>query len=200
MGVVAVVSTEYDEGAIKARLDDMSSVQRVLFACACAERLFPLYELFVSKTGQGDADQLRRALDMAWSVQGSVPPGGDLDRLRASVEELVPHDDEAGWFAWSPFAQNAAASVAYALRAWLSSDSQNGVWAARQLYEAADYLLQLSDAADGYVDEGAAVLLAVQAISSALVSAGTAGVVDLKSAATSDGKSFRNLAEETESS
>jgi hypothetical protein len=83
---------------------------------------------------------------------------------------LVPHDDDDSWSELSPLAQNAAAAVTYALRAWLSADAQDGVWAARQVYELADFIAQVDSPALEYVraDTNSAVVLLVGGIASAL--------------------------------
>jgi uncharacterized protein YjaG (DUF416 family) len=196
MGVVAVTSPAYDEATIKARLDALPQDQRVLFACACAERLLPLYAWFASKTGQGDPDGLREALDIAWGVRPGLAPGNEVDSRRGSIEGLVPDDNDADWSVWSPLAQNAAAAVAYSLRTWLSGDSQNGAWAARQLYEAADYLLQLGKRGHAYVEEGEPVSLALRAIADTLIDVAKADVDGLRAAAVADGEALLRLGEE----
>ncbi len=56
---------------------------------------------------------------------------------------MVPVD-EGEWILETGYGQNAAAAVAYAVRTWLTEDPQEGVWAARQVYEAADYGAQRS--------------------------------------------------------
>ncbi len=198
MGVVAVVSTDYDEGSMKAALELLPVERQVLFACACAERLLPLYGFFSDATGLGDPPVLRQALDRAWAVTASTA-SDEVDRERQAVEGLVPHDDDDDWSVWSPFAQNAAAAVAYALRTLLSGDSQNAVWAARQLYEAADYLVQVETPGPDYADGGKAVTVAVAGIAAALSAAGVSAAADLRAAAVVDGSVLRRLAEQTES-
>jgi hypothetical protein len=97
---------------------------------------------------------------------------------------------------WSPLAQNAAAAVAYALRTWSSGESQNGAWAARQLYEAADYLLQLGKPGNDYVEGGEPVSLALRAIGDALTDVEASGADELRAAALSDGQELLRVAEE----
>lgn len=43
------------------------------------------------------------------------------------------------------YAQNAAAALAYAIRTWLSDDAHEAAWAARQVYEAAEYSFSQPD-------------------------------------------------------
>lgn len=190
------MSAVYDEAAMKARLDTLRRDQQVLFACACAERLFPLYGWFASKTGQGDEAGLREALDLAWGVQPTLEAGEEVDIRRQAVEELVPHDDDADWSVWSPLAQNAAAAVAYALRTWMSGDAQNSMWAARQLYEAADYLLQLGEPGDSYLEGGEPVSFVVRAIDGALAGVEASGADELRGGAVADGEALLHVAED----
>lgn len=198
MGVVAVVAGGgYDEVAIKAGLDALEPSERVLFASACAERLFGLYRLFAERTGQGAEAELRDALDLAWNVLSADVPRSDVEGRQAGAEALVPHDDDADWSAWSPFAQNAAASVAYALRAWLSGDSQDAVWAARQVYEAADYLVQLDNPGVTYSENGELVEVVVSWIAAALSDCESAGVEVLRAAAAADGQTLVDAAKAT---
>ena len=51
---------------------------------------------------------------------------------------MVPDEDDEGWTAARAYAGNAAAAAAYAVRTWLTNDSQEAAWAARQLLDAAD--------------------------------------------------------------
>lgn len=198
VGVVALVAGgAYDEVALKAGLDALEPTQRVLFAAACAERLFGLYRLFAERTGQGAEAELRDALDLAWRVQSGDVPRSEVDGRRAGAEALVPHDDDADWSVWSPFAQNGAASVAYALRAWLSGDSQDAVRAARQVYEAADYLVQLDDPGDTYSENGELVNVVVSWIADALSDGASAGVEMLRAAAAAGGQTLMDAAKGT---
>ena len=54
VGVVAILTAAaYDEGSIKSRLDAAAHVRQVLFACACAERIFPALRVVHSPDGPG---------------------------------------------------------------------------------------------------------------------------------------------------
>jgi hypothetical protein len=177
--------TDYDERAIVATLDAAPVLAKVRFAAACAERLVPVYQRFCDSTGQGDVHVLRGALDLAWSLGagGSAARQAVSDAQTAS-EALVPHDDDDDWVFASAYAQNAAAAVAYALRTWLADSAQEAAWAARQVYEAADYG---AEAADG---EGAQVVEEVlAAIAADLRAAGdeTVSVEELRAGAARGG-------------
>lgn len=132
----------YDESAIRARLARLDRASRTAYASACAERLWPLFERYAGATGEGDPAVLRGVLDEVWLVAQGVN-AGDLSQAQEVAEAMVPVD-EGEWVLEMGYGQNAAAAVAYAVRTWLTEDPQEGVWAARQVYEAADYAAQRS--------------------------------------------------------
>lgn len=132
----------YDEGPIAARLTRSTHQQRAFFAAACAEVLF---ESLVTAFGADRAEAVehcREALTLAWQPVGSTP----LEELSAVLERTVayvPHDDTPGWEA-APIAANAVAATYYALRVQRSGSVQDAVWSARQIVEAADYIMGAS--------------------------------------------------------
>jgi hypothetical protein len=81
---------------------------------------------------------LRGALDAAWRAAGGAGAEEDLRGAGEATEALVPYEDD-DWLLESGYAQNGIAAIAYAIRSWLGDDPQDAVWAARQVYEAADY-------------------------------------------------------------
>jgi hypothetical protein len=187
----------YDERQIRDQLDGLPAVSRVAFAAACAEWLYPCYEEFARSTGQGDPAALRTVIDAAWRLAGSEPlPRNDIELLQTLAESLVPNDDDEGWSTLSPLAQNAAASAAYAVRTWLLEDPQQAVWAARQVFEAGDYLVQLGASAQSYVatsesDEPSS--LAIRGIALALTDSPSSPVEALRAEAESGGVRLRRL-------
>ncbi len=132
----------YDEAQLVQALDAEPKAARVAFAAASAERLQPLYAWFHEVSGQGDPEVLRAALDAVWDLVLGRPSPGDLRQLQEAAESLVPDEDVGKWSEQSAYAQNAAAAVAYAVRSWITNDPQQAGWAARQVYEAADYAAQ----------------------------------------------------------
>ena len=156
----------YDESQIESFLDGLSRKKRTLFAVGCAEWLFASYEEFVTRMSSGDSSELRRTLDVAWGLASGHEFSLEIiGQARQLAESLVPSDDSDAWNLLSPIAQNAAAGAAYALRAWLLDSSQEAVWSCRQLYEAADYIVQLRSSSDSYsADEEGVVVIAVQGI------------------------------------
>ncbi len=192
----ALVVGEYDENVIRQRLKKVAPEYRVLFAAACAELVFPAYRFFARTTGSGDEPALRAALDLAWSVPRRADASmSQVEAHREVAEALVPDDDDRNWSELSPYAQNAAAAVAYALRAWLSGDAQDGVWAARQAYEVADFAVQVGSPVHEYVDAAANSILelVVGAIASALEGCDSGDPSRLRSESEEDGRRLFEL-------
>jgi hypothetical protein len=138
---------KYDEQRIVADLASRTPAERIAFAAACAETLWPLYEW---ASTAGNAPGLRAHLDLAWSAAGSAVPDDSLARAAGEAVDLVPSDDE--WSELSPLSENGAASVAHALETARSGDASDACMSARQLYEAADFLVQRGAALHTYVD------------------------------------------------
>ena len=191
-------STGYDEARIRARLTSVPPELRVAFACAVAERLMPTADWLSLSINRGGPAELRTALDLAWSVAGgSTPAESEVEEARELAESLVPDDEDDDWTELSPLVQNSAAAVAYAVRTCAAGDPQEATWAARQLYEAADYLVQLVEPEQTYrpIEDGVGepVEMAVRGIHAALDRLGSVGVDQLRAEAAADGVAFVRL-------
>jgi Protein of unknown function (DUF416) len=124
---------------VRGRLARLGRAERTAFAAACAERLWPLFVRYADVTGHADPGSLRTVLNDTWrAVRGEDVDLAGAQHLR---QEMVPSDD-GEWIHEMGYGQNAAAGVAYAVRTWLTDDPQEAAWAARQIYEAADYAAQ----------------------------------------------------------
>jgi len=186
---VALVTGEsvfvYDETVLKERVAQLPGSDRTLLAAACAERLMPLYAWIAS----ADAAKVRSALDLVWS--GSVSA-----ERQQEVEELVPHEDDEDAPVEVALVQNAIAAVAYALRAVGSHDAQDVVWAARQLYEAADYIVQREAPNQTYIEDleqEAPIQLVLRGLGSALEDLESASPAQLRTRAQADGDALLAL-------
>jgi hypothetical protein len=131
----------YDESELVGRLGAIGRAEKTAFAAACAERLWPLFDRYARATGRAGALSLADALANVWGV---VAGRSDDSWVREEqiAEELIPDEEDEGWVWESGYAQNAAASVAYAASTWSTDDPQEAAGAARQVYEAADYAAQ----------------------------------------------------------
>ena len=177
---------EISEGELRDRLSRLGRIERTAFAAACAERLWALFVRYAEVTGQGDVHSLAEVLDETW--RAIVRDEVDLEQAQNVAEQMVPSDDGA-WVYETGYGQNAAACAAYAVRTWLSNDPQEAVWAARQAYEAADYVAQRLHAdldLSGTDSEGA--LLESQIVQTALT-----GMLDDLSAAESMADSWERV-------
>jgi hypothetical protein len=187
----------YDEGLIRASLAGLTARRRVAFACAMAECLLPMTEQVSGEADRGEVIALRGALDVAWRVvAGEEPSASELVAARDLAMVLVPDDQNEDWATLSPLRQNAAAAVAYALDSSLRQDPQDAAWAALQVYEATDYLVQLTAPEHSYYESATStpVSLALDAIREALYAAGAMPLVELRGAAVAAGiRFFRDL-------
>ncbi len=187
-------SFDYDEARIADRLAALPLASRVLFGCACAERLMPAYRWFCHRTGSGDFELVRQILDAGWSISGpALAPEPEAGLWREQIGELVPRDDDEAMFPGSAVAQNAVASVAYFMETRRTGDARASVWAARQLYEAADVIVQQGAATQSYVGDiskEAPVQLVLAGISSALDDLADPDPRCLLEAAQRDGDAF----------
>jgi uncharacterized protein YjaG (DUF416 family) len=189
--LVALVMGEsllvYDETALKERVAGLPGSERVLLAAACAERLMPLYQSIASAAGSAGAAGIRSALDLAWSANASAQ---QAEQAQLEVEDLVPDEGDEDVPVDVALVQNAIAAVAYALRTVGSHDAQDAVWAARQLYEAADYIVQRKAPSQTYIEDleqEAPVQLVLRGIGSALEDLESASLAQLRTRAQADG-------------
>lgn len=183
-----VASRDYDETEIAGRLVALLPAARALFACACAERLMAEFRWFCDTSGSASFNAVREALDTAWFPGGAAGVAGT-----GEVTALVPGDEEGELSLGSAVAQNAVASVAYALEVRQAGAVQMAVWAARQLYEAADTVVQQGAAVQTYaedIDRAPPVQLMVRGIYSALDAAGSVSPAELLAGAREDGEVF----------
>lgn len=128
----------YDEPAIMERLARLGRRDKTAFAASCAQRLLPCFELYVRLRG---TPELMRRLEEIVATTWDAAGGSDADiaGLRAEAGAMGPDVEDDGWTREFGYAQNAAAAAAYAVGTWLNNDTQEAAWAARQVYEIADY-------------------------------------------------------------
>lgn len=127
----------FDEQFLKNRLESISPHCRALFALTCAERLFPLYQLFSEKTGRGRPNYLRSTLDHLWELALSGETGYKESFL-GDYQSLILGEN-AEWDLLNGLADDAVASLAYACQCQLTGETQSAYWAAVRGYEAVDY-------------------------------------------------------------
>lgn len=130
----------YDESSNREALGLLSPPLRVAFALLCASRLTYAYEHFCERTGRGNAVAFRAAFERLWldalGVEAmTVTEVADTAEL---CMRLVPSEEDGWDEETQPYAEDAAAALAYAARARMTNDPQEAAWAARRVYEAVD--------------------------------------------------------------
>lgn len=183
-----LATPDYDEGEIAGRVAALPSSARALFACACAERLMAVFRWFCGVTGSTSFTAVREALDAAWSSDQTGSAAGQRE-----LTELMPDDEEGELALGSAVAQNAVACVVYAVQVRQTGAAEPAVWAGRQLYEAADAVVQQGAGVQSYVkniEQEPPVQLMVQGIYAALDSAIDVPPPDLLAKARADGEVF----------
>ncbi|WP_242395997.1 DUF416 family protein [Anaeromyxobacter oryzisoli] len=139
----------YDRSALEKRLAGIPERLRVLFAAAVAERLFPHAERFFRARDPETSDRLHEALELLWKYGGGdrEEDAEREDALLACETSIRTAADEGTDDAL--FAENAAAAIAYGLRAMRSSDPREPGWAAERAYDTVDYFVLMEDADRG---------------------------------------------------
>lgn len=144
---------DYDESENVGLLEALTPKARLIFALLCASRLLPAYRRFYETTGRGKPSVVEALAGRLWRLAGADET--DESSLREAADEcerLVPSEDEGWDEATQPYAEDAAAALAYAFRARLTGRAQEAAWAGRRAYEALDHhvrnLLQDDDEAN----------------------------------------------------
>jgi uncharacterized protein YjaG (DUF416 family) len=131
----------FDEPDLVARLARLPSKLRVAFAALCAEGQLPNYIRFSERSGLGHPSVLKDALVSIWQdLQGRPLTKAQLETILERCMALIPSGEE-DTEEETAYAEDAAASVAYTLRARLADDPQEAAWAAQRAYEAVDHFL-----------------------------------------------------------
>lgn len=192
---------EYHEDDIRSRLSVLDRHSKTAFAVSCAQRLVPLYGRYARAVGtHQETLKLSAMVDAVWNVVSGVDV--DLRSFQAEAESMVPSDVE-GWILETGYGQNAAAAAAYAIRTWLTDSPEEAAWAARQVYEIADYAVLQGGFApsfnhrdlEGRVLATDAVQLALKAIARSLELAESSHVswLTLREEANADGVLWATL-------
>lgn len=128
---------EYNEAANIRALQRMGIDARVLFAMQCATRLLPAYHNFYKVTGRGDPQMLEQIAARVWADLATPHvSGSDTTQMIELCSTLIPAEDESWDESTQPYAEDAAAALAYALRARVTGEAQEAAWAGRRAYEA----------------------------------------------------------------
>jgi hypothetical protein len=81
-------------------------------------------------------------MERLWrDVHGDTMSRGDIEAAVDRAMHLLPSEEDGWDEETQPYAEDAAAALAYALRARLTGDPQEAAWACRRVYEAADHFV-----------------------------------------------------------
>jgi uncharacterized protein YjaG (DUF416 family) len=142
-----------DERDLWRQLERLSNRLRVAFAAACAQRQVPNYVRFSKVTGQGHPDVLIGALGCLWDdLLGKQAAEKILQEHLDACMSLLP-DEQDTYDGLAYYADDAVSAAAYAIRARLSSDIQQVVWAARRAYNALDEFVGAERPDSGAIDQ-----------------------------------------------
>jgi uncharacterized protein YjaG (DUF416 family) len=131
---------QYDERELIEKLNRLSKPLRAVFAALCAERLLPAHAEYCKRVATRDPLALPTLLSRLWEdLDGDPMSPAQLAAAIDTCTELIPREDEEPWIDLQPYAEDAGAAVAYALRTRITGASQEAAWAARRAYEAMDH-------------------------------------------------------------
>lgn len=101
--------TSFDLGQASHAIRGFDARHLLAFGTFWAQRLWPMYELFVVAGGPGNPTRVQRCLDLAWSAAaGARPTPQDLDSCQHELQHLAP-DIDSGVLAYA--AMESAASA-----------------------------------------------------------------------------------------
>ncbi|MFI7399677.1 hypothetical protein ACIBW9_04175 [Streptomyces sp. NPDC049541] len=138
----------YDGDALLSQLEDLTAAQRRAFSAACAEALL-LHFGSVPMAGEpAGTAECERSVHFCWDAveRGAVEsgPSETVDLLRAELEEILSEDEEGEL----EVMEHVIAGAYYALESSRAGDAGQAELVAKNLYEAADYVVLADPAID----------------------------------------------------
>ncbi|WP_030599080.1 hypothetical protein [Streptomyces fulvoviolaceus] len=127
----------YDGDALLSELEALSDSQRVAFAAACAEALLTYFGSGSTASAAMGAAKCAPAVAFCWgSIESSGSPEA-VDPFLAELEEILSEDEEGELGVM----EHVIAGAYYALECSKAGDAGQAELVAKNLYEAADYLV-----------------------------------------------------------
>lgn len=131
----------YDGDALLSQLEDLAAPQRRAFSAACAEALLRHFGS-VSMAGEpAGTAECERAVQFCWDAvergADELGPSETVDLLRAELEEILSEDEEGEL----EVMEHVIAGAYYALESSRAGDAGQAELVAKNLYEAADYVV-----------------------------------------------------------
>jgi len=146
---------DFYQAELGARLGRMPPENMAAFAACCAQRLYPACVRYFELKDDEQGAVFSGALEAIWStLMDEERDAAALGTLESRCADAIPDDDEA-FSAGEPYAEDACTAIVMTLRAMLTGDPRNAVWAAQCVYEALDnFVLARSGRQDCVVESG----------------------------------------------
>lgn len=149
----------HNEETLLSALSGLTPQARVAFTAAAASRQLGNYEYYAQRFKPDVVSRPREISAELWDALQAGPVA--LDRWPAAVDELealIPMESDDWIIVCHALADDALCSLAYALRALLTSEPQEAVWAARCAYDSVDQIaIRLLDVQTGLPDTEIAI-------------------------------------------
>src|SRR5215813_2861971 len=151
---------QFNEPRLKRSLERMPKPNRVAFAAASAERLYPYYLNFHKKTNLGKPDVLRDALTFVWeNLHDRMMEEERLKQLIIECKALIPEEDDS-WVDETEFAENSVVAIYCTLKCKQTGEAQDAIWAARRSYDTVDSFVTWKNDIDISADDAEEIILA----------------------------------------
>jgi hypothetical protein len=138
----------YDGDALLSQLEDLAAPQRRAFSAACAEALLRHFGSVSMAAELAGTAECERAVHFCWDAvergADESGPSETVDLLRAELEEILSEDEEGEL----EVMEHVIAGAYYALESSRVGDAGQAELVAKNLYEAADYVVL----ADPHID------------------------------------------------
>lgn len=132
----------FSESILRNRLNELSTIGKVLFALSCAERMLPNYRRFIREHGWGNDTMLRMALDLGWDMVSLKPVDKRIAiKLKEGCSEQAPDAEDFSSLYVSP-AIDAANSASIVADLIIRSDIERVVEVASYARDTVDMYVQ----------------------------------------------------------
>ena len=129
---------KFDESILIRDLKILQSRELFAFATAAATRQLGNYERYALMAGVEKSGRPREITSQLWiDLKIGFERSNAWSDMLSEVMAMLPNEDE-WWGIHHALADDALSSLAYAIRCFQTGDPQEGAWAARRAYEAAD--------------------------------------------------------------
>ena len=138
---------QFSDEELEQYLEVSAPTDRVAFAAACTERLFPGYGLYFDMVDCDPDMAARRALDLVWESLPSKQQDTSIIDQYIEILDDLNQDETDEYLHQGAIAENALFAMAYTLECLKMGGSiQEAVWVANCAYETLhNYLLNQSD-------------------------------------------------------